>query len=73
MNSEGIGMGLMICKSLVNINGGEINVYSEGENKGAVFSFTMRMDQVDMQCSEESKMSNLAAPMIEGSSDPITL
>ena len=73
MNSEGIGMGLMICKSLVNINGGEINVYSEGENKGTVFSFTMRMDQVDMQCSEESKMSNLAANMIEGSSDPITL
>ena len=32
MNSEGIGMGLMICKELVNMNGGEINVHSEGEN-----------------------------------------
>ena len=32
MNSEGIGMGLMICKSLVNISGGEINVYSDGQN-----------------------------------------
>ena len=45
MNSEGIGMGLMICKNLVNINGGEIKVHSNGENRGAVFSFTMKMQQ----------------------------
>ena len=73
MNSEGIGMGLMICKSLVNINGGEINVHSDGENKGSVFSFTMRMNQVEQQISEESKESNMMKTMLEASSDPITL
>ena len=45
MNSEGIGMGLMICKNLVNINGGEIDVHSNGEGEGAVFSFTMKMEE----------------------------
>ena len=44
MNSEGIGMGLMICKNLVQCNGGKISVYSEGENMGATFSFTMKME-----------------------------
>ena len=44
MNSEGIGMGLMICKNLVTINGGEINVHSDGVNKGSVFSFNMHME-----------------------------
>ena len=32
MNSEGIGMGLMICQKLVNQNSGQISVYSEGKN-----------------------------------------
>ena len=31
INSEGIGMGLMICKNLVQLNGGTITVYSAGE------------------------------------------
>ena len=45
MNSEGIGMGLMICKNLVHINGGEIYAHSNGEDEGAVFSFTMKMEE----------------------------
>ena len=32
INSEGIGMGLMICKNLVQLNGGTITVYSAGED-----------------------------------------
>lgn len=43
MNSEGIGMGLLICQNLVNLNHGEISVFSEGEEKGSVFTFSMKM------------------------------
>ena len=43
MNSEGIGLGLMICKELVSKNQGTIEVNSEGENLGSVFTFTMKM------------------------------
>ena len=43
MNSEGIGMGLMICKKLIEGNGGKLIVKSRGENMGSSFIFTMRM------------------------------
>jgi len=32
INSEGIGMGLMICQNLVKMNKGTISVHSNGEN-----------------------------------------
>jgi K+-sensing histidine kinase KdpD len=37
INSEGIGMGLMICQNLVKMNNGTISAESEGENMGSVF------------------------------------
>ena len=43
MNSEGIGMGLMICQNLINESQGTIAVFSEGENKGSTFTFTVKM------------------------------
>ena len=43
MNSEGIGMGLMICRTLVQKNGGTISVHSDGIDKGSIFTFTMYM------------------------------
>ena len=43
MNHEGIGLGLMICKKLVQQNGGEIKAQSKGADQGATFSFTMKM------------------------------
>ena len=44
MNSDGVGLGLMISKALIEANGGELKIMSEGVNKGSIFSFNMRMD-----------------------------
>ena len=43
LNSEGIGMGLMICQNLVEMNQGRITVNSDGEDQGSRFTFTMKM------------------------------
>lgn len=42
-NVDGIGMGLTICQKIVERNGGFIDVFSEGENQGSTFMFTMVM------------------------------
>ena len=36
-------MGLMVCKKLIDLNGGAIEVYSSGREKGSIFTFTMKM------------------------------
>ena len=43
INSDGLGMGLMICTELVKLNSGSISVTSEGKDKGSVFTFSMKM------------------------------
>ena len=53
MNNEGIGMGLMICRNLVHLNSGTITVHSEGEDKGSIFTFTMKMQLPDDSSSED--------------------
>ena len=40
-NTGGSGIGLTIAKSLVELHGGEIQVFSDGEGKGATFQFTI--------------------------------
>ena len=42
-NIDGIGMGLNICKKIIDHNGGTIDVFSEGENHGSTFIFTIPM------------------------------
>jgi len=43
VNAEGIGLGLTICKKIVENSGGKIDVYSAGENLGSMFMFSMNM------------------------------
>ena len=45
MNSEGIGLGLTISKSLAEANGGDLRVASRGVDLGAHFMFAMKMTQ----------------------------
>ena len=66
INQEGIGMGLVICKKIVEGCLGTLTVNSRGENKGTQFVFTMRMPCVTsadetfnskaFDCSSESKI-----------------
>ena len=42
-NPDGIGMGLNICQQILKESGGQIEVCSEGENKGSTFKFKIKM------------------------------
>ena len=52
INSDGLGMGLMICKKVVELNKGQITLDSEGEGKGATaaFSFFSTLVKSENQC-----------------------
>lgn len=65
MNSTGIGLGLTIVKQIVESAQGQIEVRSDGVNKGSTFIFSMRLNKVQESQFEEVKHSgNLAGPML---------
>ena len=43
MNHDGIGLGLYISKALIEANGGQLQIGSDGINQGTVFAFDMKM------------------------------
>ena len=43
VNPEGIGMGLSICKKIIERVGGSIDCFSRGLKKGSTFFFSMKM------------------------------
>jgi len=47
INSEGIGLGLMISKALVDRNGGRLEIHSKGIDRGSTFAFSMQMSEVN--------------------------
>lgn len=53
MNPNGSGIGLYIAKKIVEGNGGELSFYSEGENKGTTFSFTIPIHEDKTKVEEE--------------------
>ena len=45
-NDDGIGLGLMASKALVELNGGSISIKSLGMGLGCIVKFTMKMQLV---------------------------
>ena len=39
-------MGLNVCQRIIQESGGEVHVFSEGEDQGSTFMFSMKMQEV---------------------------
>ena len=46
MNCEGVGLGLSICESIIRVNEGQIQITSDGINKGTLATFSMKMTSI---------------------------
>ena len=64
INNDGIGLGLMISKSLVEQNGGSIEIYSEGIERGSIFTFSMEMSKEE-ESSLSSDQSDTSSQLIQ--------
>lgn len=52
----GLGLGLAICKQLVELHGGTITAVSDGENKGATFKVNLPVSIVQLGNANESRI-----------------
>ena len=64
INSEGIGLGLMIVKQIVESASGRVQVFSEGVGKGSTFTFSMHMPSVSLEEQAQEQLEVLE-PQIE--------
>lgn len=71
----GLGLGLAICKQLVELHGGSIRAASQGEGSGATFSVQLPLSIVQVEgessprihpTAETQPVENLAFPRLEG-------
>lgn len=44
LNSRGTGLGLNICKNLIEKMGGDVSIESEGKDKGTTFIINLRTE-----------------------------
>jgi len=56
LNSEGIGLGLTIVKSIIEKAEGSVHAFSEGVGKGSVFSFAIPMPCCDDRLDQENSI-----------------
>ena len=64
MNIHGIGLGLFICKKIVNEFNGQISVKSEFGN-GSTFTFYFEIGQVGVGVTKKTTMFSKASDIIE--------
>ena len=49
MNNQGIGLGLLVVKQIVDCYDGMVSVESQGPGTGSTFSFNMIMDKFNVE------------------------
>ena len=59
MNSEGIGLGLLIVKHIVKKNEGRVRVFSDGVDKGTCLTFSMKMSLSQQETHHSSRIAHM--------------
>ena len=62
MNTRGSGLGLNICKNLIEKMGGDVSVESEGEDKGTTFIINLKTEVKQLNSEYDNYLSNNSNP-----------
>ena len=62
MNTRGSGLGLNICKNLIEKMGGDVSVESEGEDKGTTFIINLKTEVKLLNSEYDNYLSNNSNP-----------